>query len=1233
MCGYDGAGLSEDRILGVDAAVQNLRTLTNNIASSVALPPITKGRGSQVTLKTPLLTHSGGHRHDGCQNESTRNALNYGAYRLKNHPGFATGCSGGMLFATLSQATHWAPLRQCLNSKCKRTAHLLKEAMPACRWGAFNELVLTTLSCPCLDFLEAIYDCVAASLLEGHGRSEEPPYSCVDMLGVIDVLRWATGISRMRSTVPVKRQFFGSLYDSMPPALHIKLASLRKRLDFGVLCPNRLWNLAEVCRLGTADLIPLAAVAQNFGRAPQSMSTEHKSCTEQTCTISSDNSTLVTQAHKCAGADCINESYLSPDMLNEAYLDQVTQEVTLPRSIAGWGLNLEWRQTAWSIASIHNTPSLCEEKDTYMAVSHVWSDGTGVGRKRGGMVNTCLLDFFAYTAGKLNCAGFWWDAVSLPTGREEKRAAVNVMLENYKNASVTLVHDKGLLNCEWRDDGSPAVALVLSAWFSRGWTAAELFASSTHPVKVMYKNPAPRGPPLVVKDLDTDVLAFDNQPSDRPESHTDDAGARPRNTAVSAEHMPKLGYFVASDLIRRFRTRQYQGDQASRLKLLTLEDLLQTLKGRTTSFYRDYLIIAALMCSVHPGDVTTYSDMEITRVILTTYGSIRAKDLYHTEMPMTWPETWSWCPPSVHSLGNFYREDNASDGRCSISGDGRLSGIFLAFPVRKDHKLRAVGSHLALATRVSAACLNLPTCLLLTHGVPEKGEQPLDDRIFILATAVEEDWPGPYPLTRVSCNWVACVRVISSSSEVGFWKTSCLVKAYFGQPQYGRTAVEVMDLGLFSAESILVRIPSAMMMFDNLHSILSTNIEMQAVLGIHGALDGIAVVKTVLTLAERAIREVRVDEASMDDATHVMQRLISNGQSLRRSIEDLVAIESESRRKPAEPSNVSAPDHDNPAHYMIQLLSNLETLSGHLLGPETDVQRSIQTAREKLPTTIKEHTAGPNVVVTGGRTGVVGASRDSLVSTADQVHIGLRPMNEVVLVGQTLRETNQLNTFETNAGIILEWLKREPAHPEPVQYVLQTMLESVKGLVAGEQFAMQDILTGFKHYLLLLVLQSLSLAAGEQGNIDDPLERHPNLVSWAKLDDSGIIPSADEVKELCEQLGYFKDSRIDSSHPRFKSIEEQSWSFEFLAKQTMCFRRLFLLGEGGEVSIGLGPEGTLPGDQFCIALDGGQEHLIVRPTGPKEVMLIGGAYFPQYITGNSVYRTEEEILQAQVRIV
>ncbi|MCJ1279577.1 hypothetical protein MMC21_007401 [Puttea exsequens] len=95
------------------------------------------------------------------------------------------------------------------------------------------------------------------------------------------------------------------------------------------------------------------------------------------------------------------------------------------------------------------------------------------------------------------------------------------MLENYANATYMVVHDLSLVNFEWKDDGTPAIAVALSPWFTRGWTAAELF--STRPdkgsVKVLFKDPNQDNTEPLIKDLDTENYPFYTEIDERTGDH------------------------------------------------------------------------------------------------------------------------------------------------------------------------------------------------------------------------------------------------------------------------------------------------------------------------------------------------------------------------------------------------------------------------------------------------------------------------------------------------------------------------------------------------------------------------------------------------------------------------------------------------------------------------------------------------------------------------------------------
>jgi hypothetical protein len=114
-----------------------------------------------------------------------------------------------------------------------------------------------------------------------------------------------------------------------------------------------------------------------------------------------------------------------------------------------------------------NIASALSVPRNYIAISHVWPDGTGVELKTPGYVNSCLFAYSANIATQLGCEGIWWDTVCIPGQRETRRIAMNNMHKNYEEAEFTVIYDSYLLEVDWADDGSPALALVLSPGFSR----------------------------------------------------------------------------------------------------------------------------------------------------------------------------------------------------------------------------------------------------------------------------------------------------------------------------------------------------------------------------------------------------------------------------------------------------------------------------------------------------------------------------------------------------------------------------------------------------------------------------------------------------------------------------------------------------------------------------------------------------------------------------------------------
>lgn len=180
------------------------------------------------------------------------------------------------------------------------------------------------------------------------------------------------------------------------------------------------------------------------------------------------------------------------------------------------------------------------------------------------------------------------------------------------------VHDSALASTVWKDDRSSCVALALSDWFARGWTALEFWAGRI--VKISFQNS--NGTP-VLKDLHAGILA----------------------PALKAD--PDLGHWQPSNLIRHTRVIDPRPDAHPRK--FAIFQLLHIPLLRATSFPRDKIIIAGLMTGVHNLDGLA-SAAQITRQILVEQGSIELALLFHDKVPMARTGPWSWCPDSLLGL-------------------------------------------------------------------------------------------------------------------------------------------------------------------------------------------------------------------------------------------------------------------------------------------------------------------------------------------------------------------------------------------------------------------------------------------------------------------------------------------------------------------------------------------------------------------------------------------------------
>lgn len=179
-------------------------------------------------------------------------------------------------------------------------------------------------------------------------------------------------------------------------------------------------------------------------------------------------------------------------------------------------------------------------------------------------VNECLYEYFKRIAQQFQCDGIWWDTLCIPKAKDAREKAIRKIQSNYENARITLVHDRFLRNWMW-DRETACFAILMSPWFSRGWTALEL--AKSRKVKVIFKGPC--GP--VIKDLDEEIL-----------SKKGDSGPQEE----------------ASKIIRNLR-----------IGVDSIDKLLTILRPRYTSWPKDNAIISALLMDVRLPEGTWHQEI------------------------------------------------------------------------------------------------------------------------------------------------------------------------------------------------------------------------------------------------------------------------------------------------------------------------------------------------------------------------------------------------------------------------------------------------------------------------------------------------------------------------------------------------------------------------------------------------------------------------------------------------
>jgi len=691
-------------------------------------------------------------------------------------------CVGAKLLVHVGTFCLQSGLVACEHPQCVSQASLLRQNLPQCNWNSFREWLITAIACwiftrttdgklvepvGLLDTDVFMWVFEILGTIDAHPAALQP---CLDIAGVLSLQHWIVLAGSEPSARYKSRSasFIATMNDIYQPYITQRLWQCRQaaQLQKYGICPARLGNLL----LSSENQhMMLVAILQGLNQSsfPRS-GANHSSCTEQLCMFAEDNSTNIIQLHKCFDELKCCHTVFPPDDLQEL----LSKDTGSSWVCTAWDV-WKWAKYSTGKSPLVNTLLLGQPSRRYVAISHVWSDGTGVGISSPGKVNSCLAEYFARIAVRLGCDGLWWDSICVPSGREEKRKAMDRMLDNYANATYTIIHDLSLVNFEWKDDGTPAIAVILSAWYTRGWTATELFSTrqAKGSVKVLFKDPNPSNTEPLIKDLDTEVLTpVENY------------------SGLLSGRVPNHAHLSASSIIRCIRHSE------SEAKIKSLPDLMRILRPRTTSWAKDRIILAALLCLPSDDVNTSRTISRLTMDILQQLRKFPVSYLFHGEAPISTFGPFSWCPPSLFDLGKTTSLTAAyvnterftlGFGQAKYLNFGVLRCTFNAFSLsdaRDSIGILPYASHPSVVTKIKIALTTPLDCVLVRTRDQGNGEEQTIN-MWILAHRVPR--PTNLPLLReiernevivgegFFLRWIGCVICRKPRYSKYFSCTTC----------------------------------------------------------------------------------------------------------------------------------------------------------------------------------------------------------------------------------------------------------------------------------------------------------------------------------------------------------------------------------------------------------------------------------------------------------------------------
>lgn len=359
---------------------------------------------------------------------------------------------------------------------------------------------------------------------------------------------------------------------------------------------------------------------------------EHDGCANTACRVNNIDPATYIQRHSYHG--CLCPSAIPAVHLIESLLSHGRIPIVIGT----------WKGGRLSVLASEDAP--------YVAISHTWIDGLGSTSEKG--LPGCQVSRISSMASSLVPGGaFWMDGLCVPSQKELRKQAIQLMAKTYADAAVVLVIDTGIRSCSKDAPREEKVLrIVTSGWMQRLWTFQEAMLAK----KLCFE-------------FRDGLVDLDDLMADSGDVHC--------TSPLLMNMMERLG------MMHVYGSR----DNLSKISL-TLGLVAHAVRWRTTSRAEDETLAIAGLLQVDVRELLSApSPEERIKSLFLQKGTVCSDVIFDTAPKISGIPGFSWCPRSLMSgahPGKWWSEDSAV---CTSTGLLACYGsLVLSEPVELDEE-------------------------------------------------------------------------------------------------------------------------------------------------------------------------------------------------------------------------------------------------------------------------------------------------------------------------------------------------------------------------------------------------------------------------------------------------------------------------------------------------------------------------------------------------------------------